>query len=274
MPPRKQAVTWVLFILSLCSIVLFKPVSVAAATIELTTPIKVSFDKTTTSANTQTATKLVTLYRELGSLLEQDRNSESKIKSLHYRNEEALIALRKQIREIDADKLSKLEAQVKQTKERYEPLFALYASVNEQIRAAKYLKNKTLNALLRAEADGMRPAILLARQDIKNKEVELKAAKVSTAKTIKSARETLAAIDPLKVQVKSQRSAASLPRKSLSPAWTNFKYAIKKSEAKGTLDALETLVMLSRQIAEQQQKIYLLEVKISDIIDRTKTQFL
>jgi hypothetical protein len=60
----------------------------------------------------------------------------------------------------------------------------------------------------------------------------------------------------------------------LSPVWTNFKYAIKKSEAKSTLDALATLVMLSRQITEQQQKIYLLEIKIGDIIVRTKAQFL
>jgi hypothetical protein len=274
MPQCKQSVAWVLIILALCAIAFIKPASVAAATIELSVPIQSAFDKTKAAADNQTAAKLSTLYKDLSSLLEQDRNIETKIKSLHYRNEEVLLALRKQIREIDADKLSKLEDQVKQTKERYKPLYAMYASVNEQIRAAKYLKNKTLNALLRAEADGLRPAILLARQDIKNKEAALKAGKISTAKTIKAARDTLAAIDPLKVQIKSQRSAASLPRKSLSPVWTNFKYAIKKSEAKSTLDALATLVMLSRQITEQQQKIYLLEVKISDIIVRTKAQFL
>jgi hypothetical protein len=247
---------------------------VSAAAVELTVPVKSAFDATTAAADTQTAAKLNMLYRDLGALLAQDRESEVKIKQLHYRNEEQLIALRKQIRVIDADKLNKLDAQVKQARERYKPLFATYASLNQQITVARSMKNKKLNAVLRTQADAIKLTVQFARQDIKSKQTVLQAARAATARRIQTARETLAAIDPLKVQVKSQRNAASLPRTSLSPVWTNFKHAIKKSEAKSTLDSLATLVMLTRQIAEQQQKIYALEGKITDILVKTKARIL
>lgn len=245
-----------------------------AATVELTVPVKAAFDKTVVSADSKSATKLKSSYNELSTLLEQDRNIEARIKALHYRNEETLIALKKQIRLIDADKLSKLETQVKQTKDRYKPLFTLYTSVNKQIKVARYLKNKTLNSILRAQADGIKLSVQFARQDIKNKEDSLKAGKTTASLKIKAARDTLATIDPHKVQIKALRSAASLPRKSLSPIWTNFKYAIKKSDARSTIDSLATLVMLYRQIMDQQLKIEALENKINGIISRTKAQIL
>lgn len=269
---KEKTTLFVIFLVLAC--VLFAVSPVSAATVELTAPIRTAFDKAVAAADSKTAAKLNSLYTELSSLLEKDRNTEAKIKALHYRNEEALIALRKQIREIDADKLDKLEEQVKQTKDRYKPLFELYTSVNKQITFARPLKNKTLNSLLRAQADGIKLSVQIARQDIKNKENSLKAAKTATALKIKTARDTLATIDPLNVQIRAQRSAASLPRKSLSPAWTNFKYAIKKSDAKSTSNSLTTLVTLCRQIMDQQVKIDALEGKINEIITRTKAQIL
>ncbi|WP_147304128.1 hypothetical protein [Cohnella lupini] len=255
-------------------VIAFIPVrQVSAATVELTVPIKTSFDKTVAAAtDKQISAKLNLLYVDFGTLLKQDLTDEAKIKALHYRNEEDLIAVRKQIRDIDADKLSKLTLQVKSTKDRYKPLFEAYTSANKQITLARPFKNKTLNALLRAQADALKLSVQYAREDIKAKEAALSAAKTSTSLKIKKARESLSAIDPLNVQIRAHRSAAGLPRGSLSPVWTNFKYAIKKTEAKGTLDSLSTLVMLSRQIADKQQKIYALEVRIADIIVQTKTQ--
>jgi hypothetical protein len=276
MPQVKSALSVLpLAIACAIAIVVTAPAAiVSAATVELTVPIKSAFDATAAAADSQTAAKLNLLYRDLGALLAQDRDSEVKIKALHYRNEEQLIALRKQIQVIDADKLNKLETQVKHTRERYKPLFAMYTSLNQQITVARSMKNKTLNAVLRTQADAMKLAVQFARQDIKSDESALQTAKAATARKIQAARETLSAIDPLKVQVKAQRNAASLPRASLSPVWTNFKHAIKKIETKSTLDSLATLVMLSRQIAEQQQKIYALEVKITDILVKTKAQIL
>jgi hypothetical protein len=247
---------------------------VSAAAVELTVPVKSAFDATSVVADSQTAAKLNLLYRDLGALLAQDRDSEVRIRALQYRNEEQLIALRKQIKLIDADKLNMLESQVNQIRERYKPLFSRYTSLNQQITVARSMKNKTLNAVLRTQADVMKMAVQYARQNIKSEEAALQTAKAAAKRKIEAARETLSAIDPLKVQVKSLRNAASLPRASLSPVWTNFKHAIKKSEPKSTLDSLATLVRLTRQIVEQQQKIYALEVKITDTLVKTKSQIL
>ncbi|BBI31403.1 coiled-coil domain-containing protein [Cohnella abietis] len=264
---------WRLALLCLIMVTMSPPL-VSAAKPELTAPIKEAFDKTAASADKTTAAKLNGLYNELSNLLKQDQENETKIKAIHYRNEEALLALRKQIRDINADKLTKLEAQVKQTKNRYKPLFETYSSVNKQITVAKKLKNKTLTTMLSTQADVLKLSVKLAREDIKNKEEAYKTAKGATSLTIKSARDKLDTIDPLKVQIKAHRGAISLPRTSLSPVWTNFKHATKKSDIPSTLDSLSTLVMLSRQIVEQQQKIYILEGKITDIIVKTKAQFL
>ncbi|RKP50043.1 hypothetical protein D7Z26_19710 [Cohnella endophytica] len=246
---------------------------VSAAEVELTATVQAAFDKTVDKADSVTAAKLKGLYADLGALLREDQELEAKIKALHYRNEEAILALRKQIRDIDADKLGKLETQVRQAKNRYQPLFDTYAELNKKIAMAKPLKNKNLNALLRAQADAMKLPVQYAREDIRVKNAALQAAKKATSATIKSARDSLAATEPLKVQVKSQRSAAALPRASLSPVWKNFKLATKNSETKGTLDALGTLVVLARQIAEQQRKIYALEVKIGETIAQTRTRY-
>ncbi|QJD86558.1 hypothetical protein [Cohnella herbarum] len=277
MSPRKP-VRLFLFVVLLLSFVVsmtaLPAAPVSAGTVELTVPVKISFDKAVTTADAQTATKLNSLYGELGTLLKQDKDTEATIKALRYRNEEAAIALRKQIRLINSDQISKLTAQVQQTKDRYQPLFDAYASVNKQITIAKPLKNKTLNALLRTQADALKLSTQYAREDIRSKEAALSSAKKSTSAKIAAARESLDAMDPVMVQIRAQRSAASLPRSSLSPVWTNFKYAIKKSEVKGTLDSLSTLVMLARQIVEQQRKIYALEQKNSDIIAQTKARFL
>ncbi|WP_256758602.1 hypothetical protein [Cohnella sp. WQ 127256] len=267
--------SFILILMLLSAIFALSPATiVSAATVELTSSVKASFDKTVTVADKQTAAKLSTFYVSFGDLLKQDLSSESKIKALHYNNDEAIIALRKQISAINSTALNKLTVQLQQTKERHQPLFNSYTSVNKQITAAKSLKNKTLNALLRAQADVLKLSVQFAREDIKAKEAALKTEKTATSLKIKAARDLLSTIEPLKVQIKAQRSAANLPRSSMSPVWKNFKYAIKKKEVKGTLDSLSTLVLLARQIVEQQQKIYTLEVKISDIIHKTKSHFL
>lgn len=248
------------------------PTAITAASLELSASMKTALGKMTAAADSSLKGKINTLYSDLLNLQEQDQNWDARIKTLHYKNEETLIVLRRQIKQIDADKLNKLEIQVNQTRDRYKPLFALYTSLNKQIAAAKPLKNKVLNAMLRLQADSMKTVYQLARQDIRTKENALKAAKDSAAKTIKKIRETLADIDPINVQIKAERSATNTPRKRVSTEWINFKYAVKKSDAKSTLDSLTTLVPLSHQIVYQKQKIHTLEKKISDTILKAKAQ--
>ncbi|MBP1994052.1 hypothetical protein [Paenibacillus eucommiae] len=243
-----------------------------AAAIEFTAAVKTALDKTTAAANSATASKINTLYSELITLQTQDRSWDDKIKAIHYKNEEAIILLRKQIKLIDAEKLSKLEIQVNQTRERYKPLFALSTSINQQIKTAKSLKNKNLNTFLQAQATSIKIAVQLARQDIKAKESALKSAKDSTAKTIKRLRGMLAETDPIHVQIKAERSKITVPKKNISTEWKNFNQAIKKSNATSSLNSLTSLVTHSRQVNGYKQKIHTLELKIGDIIIAARAQ--
>lgn len=255
------------------SFVLF-PSRIDAAALEFTAPVKAALDKLTAKTDAKTASGLYALYNQLYALQAQDRNIEEKIKALHYRNQENASLLRKQIRGIDAARLDKLKQEVERAKKRHQPLFDLYASIGRQIAAAKPLKSKTFNAALKAQQDGLKPAVQLAKDEIKAKEAALKTAKAEVARTIKAARDAVDAVGPLNVQIRAHRSAASFPRKSLSPVWTNFKYAAKQFDARAAADALETSIMLSKQILEKQQQIWTLENRIAVILDKTRAQYI
>lgn len=248
------------------------PAAMQAAAIELTAPIKADFDKTVKGADASSAAKLKLLYPALQASLSEDLQLTAQIKSLHYDNEQALLSLSKAIRAIDGAKLDKLKAELSQIKAKYKPLFDDYTALNKQIAAVRKLKIKALNDALRFQADAMKVATQLARDKIRAKEAELKNAKDAAAAKIKAARDTLSVTASLKVRIKSYTSAAALPRKSQSPVWTDFKYAIKKSETRSALNALETLVSLSKQITGKQQDVLAAERNIAAVIAKTKAQ--
>jgi len=250
------------------------PFSASAAAIELTSSLKASLDKTAVAADTKTGAALRELYAELGSQLQADKDAAANIKALQYRNEEAAILLRKQIRDIDAARVGRLAAEVQQAKTRYKPLFDGYTALNKQVALAKSLKNKTLSSVLGIQAQAMKLSVQLAREDIKKKDAAHKAAKTAASAKIKAARDSLAAIDPLKVQIKALRSGLSSTRSGLSPVWANFKYALKKNDAGSARQALASLVAGVKTIVSQQNKIYALEKRISDVISATKTRYL
>ena len=180
--------------------------------------------------------------------------------------------MRKQIKLIDAEKLAQLEKQVKAARDRYKPLFEMYSSLNQQITAARALKNKSLNAMLRSQADSMKIAVQLARQDIKAKVDALKAAKALAAQKMKKLREILAGADPLEIEIKAQKSAISSAKKRASSSWTAFTQAVKKLEASASYDSFSSVVSYNRQVTYQKQNIQTLEKRISDIIAKAKKQ--
>lgn len=248
------------------------PITTHAAYFELTTQVKSSFDKLRIAVDSTQAGKMQVLYNDLLAIQVQDQQWDVKIPLLHYQNEDTLIKLNKETRLIHADKINNLEAQVKQTRERYKPLFVLYASLNQQITAARTLKNKKLNSVLRTQADGVRFTVQLARQDIGNKEGLLKAAKDTQAGLVRKVRDTLAGIATVKVQIKVQRSAINLPKSQVSLEWKNFNHALKHNDANSTAHSMTSLLLLSRQIVEQKKIIYNLEVKINEILLKAKSQ--
>ncbi|MBW7456585.1 hypothetical protein K0U00_21330, partial [Paenibacillus sepulcri] len=180
--------------------------------------------------------------------------------------------VRKQITAINAVKRSQLEAQVKQTRDKYEPLFTMYTALNKQISAARALNSKTYSSILRSQADIVQSAVQLARADIKIKESALKAVKDSTSQTAKKIRATLDEADPLRARISAEKSAMSTPKKLITEFGKNLNQAIKQKSASGVLASLNSMVTTARQLGEQNKKILDLEKKVSDVIAKAKGQ--
>ncbi|MFC3749385.1 hypothetical protein [Paenibacillus sp. GCM10012306] len=243
-----------------------------APAIEFTPSVKAAFDLTTATTEGAVKNKLNGLYGELSVLKLQDDNRESNIRSLHYNNEQSLTAIRQQIKEIDLTAVTRLEGETAKLKQRYQPLFDQYTALNNRIDLAKKLKDKDLNAILRTQADAMKITVQIARQDIRNKETQLRAAKDARSKKTTAVRKTLSGIDSPQSTIKAQKSVVSALNKRLTADWSDFKAAIRKQNASLTSQSLSSMASQYRQLAEAKQKIIESEQKVAAVIATAKTQ--
>lgn len=215
--------------------------------------------------------KPIALYTDAIGLQQQSDGIDGRIAMLHAGNEQALLDIRKRIKLIDAAKLSRLDAQVKQAKQRYQPLFDDYREANRQLTAAKYIPSKEIKAVLRLKADLMKPAVQLARQDIRAKEAALKEAKESTAKIVKRIKDTLEGASSAKAKMQAEKAVAAIPAKHLSSAWSAVGKSLKRADSKGVTEALSDLNSLFKQIIARKQKIQALEVQIGAIVTKANS---
>lgn len=259
--------SWIVLLIWMCAL----PGTASAATYELSATAKTNFAKMKAAAAAPLGNKLQTQYDELLALQKQADQWDAQIKALHDRNEAAAADVRKRAAAIDADKVAKLDAQVKQAKEKYKPLFASYAALNDKISAVRPLKNKELNALLKLQASTMKETVQLAREEIRAKEAALKAAKTTAAASAKKVRAALAESDPLKTRIQAEKNAASTAKKSLAAVWKTFNAAVKQQDAKGASETLATLGTLARQTNDAKAKQHALEQKIADAVAKSKS---
>ena len=92
------------------------PTALLAASMEFTASIKSAWDKTVAKADNTMKAKLNVLYTDFSALKGAGTDTSEAIDTIHYANEQAELALRKQIKLIDAEKLKQLEKQVKETR--------------------------------------------------------------------------------------------------------------------------------------------------------------
>ncbi|HEY4429455.1 MAG TPA: hypothetical protein VGN87_00310 [Paenibacillus sp.] len=246
--------------------------AIAASATELTPSIKAAFDLTAAKAERPARVKLASLYNDLSTLKQQYDQREEQIRILHYNNEQSLVMIRQQIKEIDLEAVTRLEASVKSCKQRYQPLFNQYSALNKRISIAKTLKDKNLNTVLRAQSNAMKILVQLARQEISNKQNQLNAAKKIRTQKIAQARKTLSSIESSQITIKSNKRVVTSLNKRVSADWTDFKAAIRKQNLTLTTQSLVSLNSGYRQIATYKQKIIELEQKISLVITNTKKQ--
>ncbi|AJY74666.1 hypothetical protein [Paenibacillus beijingensis] len=248
------------------------PAAAEAASVTLSVSAKNALDKTIAEADEPLKSKLAAQYGDLLAMQKQEENLDRMIEAAHYKNEEDLIALRAAIKAIDAAKLEALQLQVARVKERYKPLLDLYSSLNRQISAARSVGGKEIAALLRAEAEGVKPAVQLARLDIRNKEAALKTAKANTDKTVRQIRGTLSGIDTINVKIRADKSAAAALKKSAASVSSSLSRTLKISDAKTAVGTLSSLAALAGQIVEKKERLLRRENEIGGIIRQAKAQ--
>jgi predicted nuclease with TOPRIM domain len=243
-----------------------------AAAIEFTDTVQAQLNATADRAGGTVRGKLIKQYDDFKSERKQAMDWDDRISSLRYANEAKASETRKRISEIDKDKIRKLEDQLQAAKTKYQPLFNTYTALNKQIAAAKKLKDKTLSKMLQSQAGGMKLLVTLGREDIRNKQAALTAAKKEKTSKAAKVRSILSEIESYKSKIKGDKSAISTPNKLMTTEWKNFKTAVKANESARTSDTLSRLLTLSGQILTKKKSIYSHEQKIESIIARANAQ--
>jgi hypothetical protein len=258
---------------ALIALLLFASFSTAAfaASYELSATAKKSFDRMSEAAGSL-RTRLTGQYAEWLELQERIRKSESDHKTMRQRNAESLKAVRERIKRIDENKIAPLARAVSETKEHYKPLLDRYTQINKQIEAARPLKNKELNAMLRLQAESLKVAVQLARQDIKAKEAALKKAKDAAKAKQNQVNETLKAIREHEEASKTAKSAAAEIKKSLDADWKTFTPLVKEGTAEAVADKLAAMLTKLERMARHKAAMLEAEKSIAAIIDKANKQ--
>ncbi|NQX46791.1 hypothetical protein HQN87_15745 [Paenibacillus tritici] len=246
--------------------------SASASATVITSSVQASFDLTAATADSTVRARLKSQFSELTALSAQYDSREVQIRTLHDQNAEALNAVRESIKNIDLASVTRQSAAVASAKERYQPLFDQYSALNKRISLLKGLKDKTLNSVLKAQSEAMKLLVQIARQEIRDKEALLKAAKDTRTRRMAAARKTLAGIDRPQSAIKSQKSAVSALNKRLTADWSDFKSAIRKQNPALAGQSLSSMVSGYRQIAAGKLKIIEYEQAVAGVIATTLKQ--
>ncbi|MDD9270925.1 hypothetical protein ACFPES_28145 [Paenibacillus sp. GCM10023248] len=233
----------------------------AAAPMEVTAKL---LERTMATATPSQASRIQALQQELSALQKVEQEWNAKILTQHNQNKEVYNVLSKRTKHIDEARLEQLEQEVMQIKERYKPLISRYTAINKQVEAARPLKSKGLNTLLKMQATALKIPVQLARADIRAKEKTYQTAKEAASQASIKLRGHIQEVTPINTQIKAKQSALTTIRRGLSPHWSAFKQNAKRADANGVQSSLSAMVTILRQINEEKQRIYKLETTVSD----------
>jgi len=262
-----------LLVALLLAATLFTAAPLIAASFEFTITAQAAFDKMTAAAKKEIAVQLKEQYAQLQAVQLAAIELDKKINALHYSNEEELLATGRRIKEIDLHKISQLNTDVKQTRDKYEPLFKLYEVKKQQLAVAKSLKNKELMAVLKVQVESVKTAVSLAREDIRSKESALKTAKAAVASRSKQIKSTLSDIDALKIRIKAIKSKVSTTKRLFTAETASLNQAVRKSDSTTTLRSFAKLLSSQQQINKYKQEILAYEQQITSVIAKANSQF-
>lgn len=253
-----------LITLSLLLVSLLCPLpSAFAAYLELSPSAKRALDETARRAGKSTGDRLQSLYVEFLTTQKQEEVWDRNMKSIREANTETEKVLLASIRAIDAELITKLEQELKLTKQRYQPLLDQYAALGKQAEAAKKAKSKELRALIQAQMDLMKPAVQAARFDIKQRQEKLQKAKESAAGKKKALRAELAKLDSIKARSKALRQSAAESNKHKTALWKTLQDAVKRNDATEAASSLASMTTLTKQALSLKQQVHAAETQLS-----------
>ncbi|MEO3945401.1 hypothetical protein [Gorillibacterium sp. CAU 1737] len=256
---------WMAVLILAVAVMLPSPVSAA---VEITPTVVTAFEKLTAAAPADTAGKLRSRYAEFVETQAKERSSDQEIASTRTRAEETRLEVAKRMKEWDTLKLSRLEKQVKELKERRQPLFDSYSLLQQQLSVAKSLKSKSAITLTQAQLNALKIPVQLAREEIKQKEASLKEAKAARTAHLKKVRSVLAEVDSVNLKLKTERSKASAANKIVTAESKVFSAAARKGDASGTLASLNRLSPSARDTLAAKQRMLELERKRKGVVEQ------
>ncbi|MFD0712026.1 hypothetical protein [Paenibacillus sp. GCM10027626] len=248
------------------------PPAPAAAAIQVSAAVKNALDKLLAASTATTQASIRTAYNEFVRLQGEDAEWDSKLKTLQQQNTAAEQQVRKQISAIDSAKINALKQQAEQARARYKTLFEQYAFINRQLATARALKNKTSTALLRNQAELMKPAVQLARSDIRGKDTLLKSARQAATQRKNKIKADLAETAPLKTTRKNLKQSITDQKKKLAAEWKQASAAIRQANSAVTLRSLASAAAASSQLVELKKSAHATESKIAAVIERARKQ--
>ncbi len=266
---RNQKLVVICFVLTLA---LMSAQSVQAAPFEFSPTTKNAYDQMVSSAVAATAKSLNKEYTDLKLLQQQDTDWDAKISTLYSKNEKDTAALRKQIQELDTEKIKKLEVEVKNTKARFEPVFQLYDSQKKQLSFVKSFKDKDLTKFMNAALSTTNIAVQSAKKTIRAKEASLSEARSSANDKRKRLRAVLAESDPIKAKIKTTKSTISSNKKLFTAETKVLNQLVRKKDAPASLRSLTRMNSLQRQLIASKTTQHGYEQQITATITKAAGQ--
>lgn len=244
---------------------------VQASAPALTSAQRTAFERTA-AAEAPAGGKLKRLAGEYETLRALNAERDRQIAEAHRRNRDDLSRLRKKAAQIDADRLALRKKEAGQTRAKYRKLLETYRSVYAQLELARKLKSKSLAALWKAQADGLKLPVQLARLEIKAQDAAYASAKKEAQAKQKKVRALLSSAESVQASAKPAKRALTATDRSRRSAWSAYTQALRRRDAKAASDLLASVNELTRQIADRQKKIHSLEIRASDILRSAEAQ--
>jgi hypothetical protein len=257
---------------AVAALLLSAPSPAAAASLAVSPAAKAAFDRTAAAAASTAASKLNAQYRDYVSLTSQLEERSLRAAEVHLRNGQDASAIRKAITAVDTDPVAKQEAAVQKARSAYEPLYTAYTALTHQASAASKYGSKELAMLIRMQADTLKAAVQLARQQIRIQEDKLKAVRAERTRKINALRKTLSGMDEVTLSIRSRQSAAKVPESAAAAALKDFAAAARKNDASVVAKSLEAMTSYGKQLLAHKQAIVDLELHSAAVAAQVKGQ--